>query len=119
MSLMNFSASKLGRTLRLRLSVSRFVDSGEFDLFMEKLIAEIERHDAPLVILDLAEVEYFASAMLGLLVNTRQRVRALGGKLVIASAPKRLLDTILTTSMDRLFNFARNVDEARQLLESS
>jgi len=118
MSLMNFTASTLGRVLRLRLSVSRFVDSGEFDVFIDRLLGEIDRHDAPLVVLDLAEVDYFASAMLGLLVNIRQRVRALGGKLVIAAAPKRLLDTILTTSMDRLFTFASNVDEARRLLES-
>lgn len=118
MSPMNFSTTTLGGALRLRLTVSRFVDSGEFDLFIDQLLAEIDRQDAPRVILDLAEVDYFGSAMLGLLVNVRQRVRALGGKLVIAAAPKRLLDSIVTTSMDRLFTLAANVDEARRLLES-
>lgn len=118
MSLMTFTSSMLGEAVRIRLAVSQFVDSGEFDYFIERLLAEIGRHDAPRVILELSEVQYFASAMLGLLVNVRQRVRSLGGRLVLAATPKRLLDTILTTSMDRLFTFANSVDDARRILES-
>ena len=100
MSLMNFTASTLGRVLRLRLSVSRFVDSGEFDVFIDRLLGEIDRHDAPLVVLDLAEVDYFASAMLGLLVNIRQRVRALGGKLVIQTERTTLDSDYCATHVD-------------------
>lgn len=118
MTTMDFSSSRDRDAVLIRLVVSRFVDSAQFDPFMDRLLTEITQPATPRVILDLSGVEYIASAMLGLLVNVRQRVRSLGGKLVLASVPRRLLDTILATSMDRLFTFAASVDDARRMLDS-
>lgn len=54
------------------------------------------------------------SAMLGLLVNVRQRVKAARGKLVLCGLSPQLASIFQACCMDRLFTTAR--DRARALI---
>ena len=55
-------------------------------------------------------------AMLGLIVNIRQRVKAAGGRLVLCGLSRQLTDIFYTSSMQRLFTIAKGRPEALKAL---
>lgn len=73
----------------LRADVHDMLDGGRRDL-----------------VLDLSDVPYADSAGVGALVAVRTLIIGAGGKLVLLSAPRRLLDLLRRMHLDRLFNFS-------------
>ncbi len=63
-------------------------------------------------VIDLSNLEYAGSAVLGLLVNFRQRVRQVGGRLVLCGLSPRLEQIFRTCSLERLFRITGTRDEA-------
>jgi anti-sigma B factor antagonist len=93
----------------IALVAPSFIDNTELDQLIERLIATIDTLNPPNVVLDLSKVEYIASAMLGLLINLRQRINARQGKLILAQMPRKLEEVIYTTSMHKLFTIVRDL----------
>jgi anti-anti-sigma factor len=56
------------------------------------------------------------SAMLGLMVNIRQRIKSGGGQLTLCNVSPRLLAIIRACSMERLFRIARSRADAIKAL---
>jgi anti-anti-sigma factor len=96
----------------IELSVPETFDSREFDPLIGDLLLAVDECRDPRLVLDLAEVFNFSSALLGLLINLRQRINARGGRLVLACVPPRLFTTLHATSLQRLFVMKRTVEEA-------
>jgi anti-anti-sigma factor len=63
-------------------------------------------------VLDLTQVDYIGSALLGLLVNLRQRVKAGGGRLVLCGLSQHILKALKTCSLQSLFLIADQRDSA-------
>jgi len=63
-------------------------------------------------VVDLHEVSYLGSILLGLLINIRTRVRSTGGTVVLCGLPTRLLHVVRTASLDRLFDLYPTRTEA-------
>jgi anti-sigma B factor antagonist len=61
------------------------------------------------VVLDLAEVTFIDSTVLGVLLRYRGRLEKLGGTLVIVSEDRRILRTFEITGLDRLFSIERRL----------
>jgi anti-anti-sigma factor len=57
-------------------------------------------------VIDLSHVDYIGSALLGLLVNLRQRVKAGGGRLVLCGLSDHLNKALRTCSLQSLFTIA-------------
>ncbi|MBP8304928.1 MAG: STAS domain-containing protein [Phycisphaerae bacterium] len=57
------------------------------------------------VVFDFSGVGFFSSQVLGLLLETRARLRATGGKVVISSLAPALQRVFKITSLDRIFEF--------------
>ncbi len=58
------------------------------------------------LVLDLSDVPYADSAGIGALVAVRTLIAGAGGKLVLLSAPRRMLDLLKRMHLDRMFNFS-------------
>lgn len=100
------------RVLELRLPLQ--LDHLDIDQLREDILKGMEGEENALWIIDLARTEYMGSAMLGLLVNIRHRVRAGGGRIVVCSLNNRMADLFRASSIERLFPIARNRQEAME-----
>ncbi len=73
----------------LRAEVHAMLDAGRRDL-----------------ILDLADVPYVDSAGIGALVAMRTLIQGAGGKMVLLSAPRRVLEMMKRLHLEKVFTFS-------------
>lgn len=106
-----------GRVL-IELALPDTLDSAEFDHLNESLLALADQQAHSPWILDLQNSHYVGSAVLGLLVNLRQRIHGGGGKLVICCLSPHLAEVFQATSLVRLFTIGRTRDDAMRLTVS-
>jgi len=96
----------------IEMRLPEYIDSTEFDHLNASLLGLLESKPSKSWVIDFSAVEYLGSAMLGLMVNFRQKVKAAKGKLVLCGVSPRLLEIIRTCCMDRLFPIAKTRQEA-------
>lgn len=99
----------------VELTLPELIDPLEFDRLNQQLLAELDGRGGQKWVLDLSAVSYMGSAMLGLMVNVRQRVKSAGGKLVLCHMSARLVEIFRACSMERLFTVARTRADALKL----
>ena len=102
----------------IELALPRMVDMYEFDRVNEEIARIIADDGAGRWVLDVAGSEYVGSAMLGVLVNLRQRVRGGGGYLAICGLSDALASAMRTCSLYNLFYVAATREEALRLVKS-
>ncbi|HZZ43629.1 MAG TPA: STAS domain-containing protein [Tepidisphaeraceae bacterium] len=88
------------------------LDPIEFDRLNDSLLTAIAVNPAGVWVLDLAGTSYMGSAVLGLLVNLRQRIKTSSGQLALCSLSPALLGIFHACSLQRLFLIAKSRDEA-------
>ena len=66
----------------------------------------------PLVIFDLAELEFAASLFLGLLINFRRGMASQGGRVQMACVRPNIRELFQVTRLEELFEFADSVPPA-------
>ena len=98
------------------MRLPELIDPLEFDRINEMMLALLDGKAAGKWVLDLAGVNYIGSAMLGLFVNIRQRVKKAGGTLVLCNMSPRLLEIFHTCSMERLFTINRTRADAMKTM---
>ena len=90
--------------------------AGEVDLFtapefkervMAPIAADVER-----VVVDLSEASFIDSSSLGVLIGAHRRLRARGGRLMVACDHAAILKTFRVTGLDSVFTIAPTVDDA-------
>jgi anti-anti-sigma factor len=94
------------------------IDPLEFDRLNDAIQTLLDTNsDGPAGrwVLDLGPVTYMGSAMLGLLVNMRHRIKKAGGRLVLCGLSPRLMEIFRTCCMERLFTITRARAEAVKL----
>ena len=99
----------------VEMALPEYMDTSEFDRLNESLMNLFDGKRPKHWILDLSAVSYMGSAMLGLMVNFRQRVLAGKGKMVLCCVSPRLHEIIKTCCMDRLFPIAKSRSDAMKL----
>ena len=107
-----FRLESSDRAQVIELTLPQSLDSAEFDQLNESILGVVSSRKNERWVIDLSHVSYMGSAMLGLMVNVRQRVKQAGGRLVLCALSPRLLQIFQTCSLERLFTIARNRDEA-------
>ncbi len=98
------------RIIEIRLPED--LESLEFDTINTALADAVTEVGAAKWVLDLTDVAYAGSALLGLLVNLRTKVRRSRGTLVICCMDPMIERVLRTGSMDRLFTIAATREEA-------
>jgi anti-anti-sigma factor len=96
----------------LLFTLPPMLDSLEIDGLIDSVLAQIDlRRDQGWVV-DLSQVEYLGSSMLGLFVNMRERIRQGGGMLVLCGMSQQLLRIFKTCCLERLFTIVKTRGDA-------
>lgn len=82
------------------------------------ILAPLRTIDAPLVIVDLSEVEFFGSVFLSLLLRTWKNVVQQGGTMVLAGVSTRARELLKLTALDTLWAIYDSRVEALEVLRS-
>ena len=98
-----FLLSDEGPVKVVALSLPTTIDSSEFDRLNESVLETLGKDPGAGWVLDLTNVAYMGSAVLGLMVNIRQVVRQAQGTLVLCGMSERLMRIFETCCMERLF----------------
>jgi anti-anti-sigma factor len=96
----------------LGLTLPETLDDADFDRLMKAVLEHVAADPGGGWVLDLTALDYAGSAMLGLMVNLRQTVRAAGGRLALCGVSPRLLQILQTCSLERLFSIHRTRPDA-------
>ena len=99
----------------VELTLPELIDPLEFDRLNDAMLAELDGKADQKWVMDLSRVNYMGSAMLGMIVNFRQRVRTGGGRLVLCGLSPRLHEIFRACSMERLFTIVRTRNDALRL----
>jgi anti-sigma B factor antagonist len=104
------------------------------DAFVVTLTGEVDMHTAPAlersldgviglggssIAVDLAEVTFIDSTVLGVLLRYDERLQGLGGRLVVVTEDRRVLRTFEVTGLDRLFTIERRLTDGIAALSAS
>ncbi len=93
---------RAGAVSVVELDLPAAMDFTELDRVNDAVRAAVDGRPGGRWVVDLSAVTYLGSAMLGLLVNVRQRVRDTGGRLVLCGLSPPLASAVRTCSLDRL-----------------
>jgi anti-sigma B factor antagonist len=90
--------------------------AGEIDLFTapefkQRVTAPIAT-GADRVIVDLTETTFIDSSSLGVLIGAHRRLKARGGRLIVACADESIVKTFRITGLDGVFQLVDSVDAA-------
>jgi anti-anti-sigma factor len=111
-----FKVSEAVTVRVVELDLPANLDVGEFDRLNESILGQFTEREARWV-LDMSRVDYVGSAVLGMIVNIRQHVKAAAGKLVLCCLSPTLMEIVQACCMERLFTIAKNRQEAVKLLK--
>jgi anti-anti-sigma factor len=92
----------------IELKLPTSLESAEFDQLNDSLLSLLKDRSQQKWVIDLAAVSYMGSAMLGMLVNVRQQIKAGGGTLLLCGLSKPLLGIFKTCCMERLFTIVKD-----------
>ena len=107
-----FRVKAVGPVQVIRLELPQTLDSDEFGCLNESLLKVLGQRPEGGWVLDLSELHYAGSSLLGLMVNLRQRVKQAGGRLVLFGLSDRLMTIFRTCSLERLFVIRKSEDDA-------
>ena len=96
----------------MELTLPIVVDPSDFDKLNDAIGDATDSAGAERWVLDLHSVEYVGSALLGLLVNLRQRIKSAGGKLVLCGLSDHVNKALQTCSLHNLFTITPGRAEA-------
>lgn len=100
----------------IELLLPDILDPLDFDRLNEALLTIIGNNPNGAWVLDLAPTTYMGSAVLGLLVNLRQRLKTSGGRLALCSLSPALLGVFHACSLQRLFEITLTRNDAMAIL---
>jgi anti-anti-sigma factor len=105
-----------GATRVLALTLPAVIDSDEFDRLNESITSAVGAQAHAQWVLDLTDVVYMGSSVLGLMVNVRQTIKSAGGKLVLCGMSERLTRVFHACCMERLFTITRTRADAMKMV---
>ena len=96
----------------IELLLPENLDGLEFDRFSDELWGVLDSKPAHIWVLDLSGVQYMGSAVLGMMVNIRQRIKDARGQLVMCGMTPRLQAVFRMCSLERLFTIVKTPADA-------
>ncbi len=94
----------------------KFVGEDETDFF-EKKLDSIVKLTKNKIIVDFAEVTYFSSIAIGILLKMDDRFTKFNGSIVLINIPDVISHILGITKVSRILNIARNLEEAEDLIQ--
>jgi len=94
----------------------RLLEALQIDAVARELYQLVDDKDRKKLILDLSEVQFLASAAIGMLMTLHQKLTAINGTFVICGLRRELMRVFDIMKLTKVFKFAANEDEALALL---
>lgn len=80
-------------------------DSDEITQASERIQAYITQHHPPRILFDFAQVKFFTSQVLGLILEARARLKSSQGRVMISAINPQLHRVFRITNLDRILEF--------------
>lgn len=96
----------------MKFILPELIDTMEIDALMDRALKSLEETSRESWIIDLSDVAYLGSSMLGLMVNIRERIRQADGSLVLCGLSPQLLRIFHACCLERLFIIVKTRTEA-------
>jgi anti-anti-sigma factor len=96
----------------MKFVLPELIDTMEIDALMNEVLRALEQTARERWIMELNEVAYLGSSMLGLMVNIRERIRQADGRLVLCGLSPQLLRIFQACCLERLFTIVKTRTEA-------
>lgn len=99
----------------LQFFLPPMLDTMEIDGVIESVLQNIGTVGHGRWVVDVSQVQYMGSSMLGLFVNIRERIRKGGGTLVLCGMSPQLMRIFRTCCLERLFTIVNSRADALAL----
>jgi anti-sigma B factor antagonist len=96
----------------LALSIPDGLDTMEIDALIDSIMEKINPNATGKWVVDLTQVKYMGSMMLGLMVNIRERIRMNGGKVVLCGLSPQMARIFQNCCLERLFTIVKTRPDA-------
>jgi anti-sigma B factor antagonist len=96
----------------VRFEAQRTLDAAHVEDLADQLIGLADAQAGQKLVLDFSHVRFLSSAMLGLLLRLRSRVREAQGQVVLSGLRPELAKLLRLTRVDRLFDLYENEQRA-------
>ncbi len=107
---------QVGRATVIRLLDRRLTGHIAVQQLGEEMRRIIEQYDSALIVLNFARVEMLSSAMIGKLIEFKNRVSERAGRLVLTNVSRQIQDIFDITKIDRMFVLKDDEADALALL---
>jgi anti-anti-sigma factor len=96
----------------LALALPEQLESSWFDDLNKEMLGAIDARPGDRWVLDLSNVDYMGSTLLGLMVNIRQRIKQAGGQLALCCMSERLDAIFRACSLINIFTICKTRQQA-------
>jgi len=107
-----FTVSKVGPTTVLEVTGPRLTDAVYINEFGDELVAALNQAKPADLLLDLNDVEFLSSAVLGKLIRLLKRTREVNGRLRLCSIRPSILEIFEITQLNKVFEIYPDAAEA-------
>jgi anti-sigma B factor antagonist len=111
-TLPKFTISRVGNTTVVKLAGPRITDQVYVTELGDELVAVAEAAAPPDVLIDLNDVEFLSSSVLGKLIRLLKRIREKNGRLRLCSIRPSILEVFEITQLHKVFEIYPDADEA-------
>jgi len=107
-----FAVSKSGTTTVVRLAGPRITDQVYINELGDELVGVLAQAAPPMLLIDLEDVEFLSSSVLGKLIRLFKRARQVGGRVCLCSIRPSIHEVFEITQLDKVFEIYPDADEA-------
>lgn len=107
-----FTISRIGDTTAVKLAGPRITDQVYVSELGDELVAVVEAAEPPNILIDLDDVEFLSSSVLGKLIRLLKRIRERNGRLRLCSIRPSILEVFEITQLHKVFEIYPDADEA-------
>lgn len=112
-----FTFQVLGGVVVARCLLPNLSEEENIDPVGQELLTLVDKYECRRIILDLSEVEYMTSAMVGKMIRIHRQMHRDNGKLVLCHLHPTVHDILRSSKLLTYFNVADTVEEAVGLFE--
>ena len=112
-----FRLNRGQQVLIVRISRKRITDEDNVDQFGESLADLVDNEGVRRMLMDVEELEYVTSSVLGKLILVHRKLDRVGGLLVFCNVGPDLDEILEATRLTTLFHIAPDAEAGRAMLE--
>ena len=107
---------KIGDVTVVDFNQVRLLEAQQIEAIGRELYQLVDQMHRQKLILDLSNVQFLASAAIGMLMNLHNKATAIKGTFVICGLRRELMRVFEIMKLTKVFKFAGSEDEALELL---